>query len=142
MKKTMHCPHSDPICADCQKVLNEIGSPNPDKQTDMVQDLAEWIMHADYNQRELRIEIRTLLAAYSAAVASRVIGENKETLHVRVRENTHGPCCQCQICGEDYDDCILNHMLDEDELRNEQRQALAALDKELGIAQNPKTEKE
>lgn len=53
-----------------------------------------------------------------------VIGEDREKQHVRVCENTHGNCCQCQICGEDHEDCILNSMLDEDDLRKIQRKAL------------------
>lgn len=57
-------------------------------------------------------------------LADELIGEDLEKKHVRIRKNTHGGCCQCQICGEDYDDCIMNRSMDEDELRAKQRQAL------------------
>ena len=25
------------------------------------------------------------------------------------RKPTHGSCCTCQDCGEDYDDCVCSH---------------------------------
>lgn len=41
----------------------------------------------------------------------------------RIRKNTHGPCCQCQHCGQDYDDC----RCDLDEVADELEQAKAQL---------------
>lgn len=59
-------------------------------------------------------------------IEDELVGEDLEKRHVRIRKNTHGSCCQCQTCGEDHDECILNRSMDEDELRGKQRQALPA----------------
>lgn len=102
---------------------------NTDELKNQLDDIIEDLI-TGHNFEYARKEILDLITTQNKATYEAVmeaIGEDAASRHIRVRKNTHGPCCQCQICGEDYDDCIMRYVKDEDELRAELRQKVAKI---------------
>lgn len=67
--------------------------------------------------------VREQAATTTALQAKLTEALNEAAKWRRIRNNSHGPCCQCQHCGRDYDEC----RCDLDGVADELEQAKAKL---------------
>jgi len=90
-----------------------------------------FIAHARQDVPALAAAVREQAATIAALQTKLTEASNEAAKWRRIRNNSHGPCCQCQHCGKDYDDC----RCDLDEVADELEQAKAKLTEALALVE-------